>query len=196
MEVIAMRTVNQTNIAALLLLIPWLAALGQDNHVDPNKITLPTYPHGWYAGGGFAFTDGYDTSNASDQSDTGNIVTVGYRYHPFVAFEAGYLTDSNMSSTQISALLIIPFAKRWEIYVKGGLTKWSADTAPAGNDDDGSTFLGGIGLGLTFWEHWHTRIEYQSFNLDTCEDFNPCSRPDPGTFDSLLVELHYRFEPN
>ena len=193
-----MNTANRTVIAILVLLLPCLAALGQDKdkHEDPDKIILPPYPHGWYAGGGFAFTDGYDTANASDQSDTGSIITVGYRYHPLVALEAGYLTDSNMKSGQISALVIIPFANRWETYARLGYTKWSADTAPLGNDDDGSNLVAGIGLGLTFWEHWHTRIEYQAFDLDTCEDFSPCSRPDPGSFDSLLVELHYRFGTN
>jgi opacity protein-like surface antigen len=178
----------------LMLLLPVLgmAALAEENPPKESIISAANL-HGWYAGAGYATTDGFDSQNTGGQSDNGFIVNGGYRFNHFLAVEAGYLQDSNIKSGQLSGLFILPFLQRWEVYAKVGWSRWNADTAPPGNDDDRDTFLGGVGAGVTFGKHWHARLEYQAFNLDTCADFNPCSRPDPGSFDSILAELHYRF---
>jgi hypothetical protein len=180
------------HLPVLLMLVLGTAASAEEQPQKPSTISGPNL-RGWYAGAGYATTEGFDSPNASGQSDNGFILSTGYRFLRFVAAEAGYLQDGNMKSGQLSAVLILPFLNRWEAYAKIGWTRWKADIAPPGNDNDGDTFLGGVGVGVTFGKHWHTRLEYQAFNLDTCTDFNPCSRPDPGSFDSILLELHYRF---
>ncbi|MDP6674010.1 MAG: porin family protein [Gammaproteobacteria bacterium] len=176
----------------LLLLVLGLQALAEENQ-QKQSIFTDADLRGWYAGGGYAITDGYDSPNASDQSDNGYIINAGYRFTNFVAIETGYLQDNNFSSTQLSGIFVLPFLKRWEAYAKLGWSFWEADTAPPGTKDDDDTFIAGAGLGLTVWDHWHFRLEYQAINLRECDYFSPCPGPDPGTFDSFIVELHYRF---
>ncbi len=149
--------------------------------------------HGWYAGGGFAITNGFDSPNASDQNDTGYIINTGYRFAKFFAVEAGRLQDSNFSSTQLSGVFIFPFLERWEAYAKIGGSLWKADIAPPGTDDKDNTFMAGAGIGVTLQDHWHIRLEYQAINLRECDYFTACPATDPGTFDSFIVELQYRF---
>jgi hypothetical protein len=179
-------------IAMLLLLVLGTAAFA-DETAQKKSVHDDSNIRGWYAGAGYAITDGFDSPNAGSQSDTGYIVSAGFRFIRYVAAEVGYLRDGNMKSGQLSAVFILPFMHRWEVYAKTGWSIWKAETAPPGNDADGDTFFGGVGVGVTFGNHWHTRLEYQAFNLDTCSDFNPCGRPDPGSFDSILIEMHYRF---
>ncbi|MGI9328684.1 MAG: outer membrane beta-barrel protein [Pseudomonadales bacterium] len=113
---------------------------------------------GLYLGGGYTsnnifWTDasGYGDSSERGNSDSGFIITGGYRIGPFLAVELGYLdggapTFSNVLRTnqngiinivnidltqetkalQLSGLLLVPLGKRWEVYVKAGAAYWDA----------------------------------------------------------------------
>jgi hypothetical protein len=177
----------------MLLLLVFSVNVLADQPPTSQSILTEADLRGWYAGGGFAVTDGYDSPDTTDQSDSGYIINAGYRFTKFIAAEAGYLQDGNFSSAQLSGVFVAPLFDRWEAYAKIGWSLWEADTVPPGvkGDDDG--FLAGVGLGVTVWTHWHFRLEYQAVNLRECGYFESCPGADPGTLDSFNAELHYRF---
>lgn len=115
---------------------------------------------GWYLGGGPAlnnvFTNediGLYGSSERGSSDTGFVVTGGYRINRYVAVEAAYVdgaaprfesisipagnpngipvaTDITQETEAIEASVvgILPFLKIWEIYAKGGIASWDASS--------------------------------------------------------------------
>jgi hypothetical protein len=183
---------SKRHLPMLLLLVLGIDALAEQS-LNKQSIVTDADLRGWYAGGGYVLTDGFDSQNATAQSDSGYVINAGYRFMKFVAAEAGYLQDSNFSSAQFSGVFIVPFLERWEAYAKIGWSLWEADTAPAGVKDDDDGLLAGVGLGVTVWNRWHFRLEYQAVNLQECSYYESCSGPDPGTLDSFAAELHYRF---
>jgi opacity protein-like surface antigen len=110
------------------------------------------------------------------------------------------LVDLDIQSTQLSALAILPFASVWEAYVRLGVAYWTADAdqwligGAEGDiyertvDDEGTTFVFGIGLGASPIPNWHIRLEYQSYSIE--EDLLLVN--DDATLDSFVLELQYR----
>lgn len=189
---------------------------------------------GWYLGGGLAvnnvFTNednGLYGSSERGDSDTGFIVNGGYRFNRYFAAEFGYLdggsprfesisvvpdepgpvfTDvvQQTEAWQASIVGILPFARIWEIYAKGGVAFWDATaqqvltplTGPPSTerqvDRDGTDFLVGIGFGVSIRKHLHLRFEAQAFRTD--DDLLVVGLDDrEARFDSFTAELHWRF---
>ena len=175
-----------------------------------------------------SFEDDYWYSDTeSGDSDSSTIVFAGYRFHRHVAVEASYLdaegtgfddslvyipelldvyntdADLDFSATQLSVVGILPFARIWEVYLRGGLAFWEAEGeqrltpsfgGPVVNrsvDDDGTGLLFGIGGGLTLPGNLHLRLELQVFDID--EDVLAAAEADGATLDTILLDLQYRF---
>jgi len=96
---------------------------------------------------------------------------------------------------------LLPFAQRYEVYLKLGAGFWDAETDQRldqsfGDDvvtrqvsDSGTGFFGGVGFGVTFAKTLHVRLELQSTTID--EDVLN-ARDDAGV-DAMLLEVQYRF---
>ena len=155
----------------------------------------------------------------------GYSVHAGYRVNPWVGLEVGYVapgsirwkenfvympefngyynnrTNFDVSVTEISGLLILPFADNWEVYLRLGAGIWDSTSEqrlddPYGDytirrsfDDSGTGFLAGIGGGVTLGDAWHVRLDLQTLTID--ED--ALDAQDDTSLDSLLLEVQYRF---
>jgi len=113
--------------------------------------------HFWYAGGGPALgnvfaVESYGLAETSERgsSDTGFVLTAGYRWSRYLAMEVGYLDGGSPDfdsiepypddtsplfeariSQDTSAFLgsvvgILPFWERWELYIRAGVAFWDA----------------------------------------------------------------------
>ncbi|MGI9341882.1 MAG: porin family protein [Gammaproteobacteria bacterium] len=156
-------------------------------------------------------------------SDYGFTISAGYRFNPIISVELSYLdggmpefnasafgsrvdADVDLTAWQFAGIGTLPFGTRWELYLKLGLSAWDANsdqvltpvTGPVQfrrEDRSGIGVLIGVGLGVTIVENLFARLEYQTFGIDdellaldvidTIED--------DASFDSLNLELHYRF---
>jgi opacity protein-like surface antigen len=157
--------------------------------------------------------------------DYGYTMHAGWRIHPYVALEANYLETGNIrwdedlvympefndfynnrvdftaKVTELSVLGLLPFAGRWEVYLRLGAGFWDGESAQYldqsfGNDvvtrqvsDDGTGFLGGIGLGVTLAKSLHLRLEFQTLTIDK----DVLNARDDTSLDSVLFEMQYRF---
>lgn len=157
--------------------------------------------------------------------DYGWNLHAGVRLHDFVALEAAFIetgsirwdqnlvyfpefndfynnrVDFSAQITQLSAVGILPFAQRYELYLKLGAGFWDAESSQRldqsfGDDvvnrsvsDSGTGFFAGLGVGVTFAKSWHVRFELQSTTID--EDVLN-ARNDAGV-DAMLLEVQYRF---
>ena len=111
--------------------------------------------------------------------------------------------DLDVSAAQLSVLGILPFAQIWEVYLRGGLAFWDAEAeqrltpsfggVPVSRsvDDDGTGFLFGLGVGVTLFERFHVRLEYQTFEIE--EDLLADEQLDAASLDTLSLDLQYRF---
>jgi hypothetical protein len=61
--------------------------------------------------------------------------------------------------------------------------------ACVGDDDEGTSFLFGIGIGASPTPAWHLRLEFQSFPIE--EELLVASSDT--TVDTFLLEARYRF---
>jgi hypothetical protein len=153
-------------------------------------------------------------------------VHAGYRFNQFVAAEANYFDTGTIrweenlvyipecqdycnnhveftaQVAQLSVLGILPFAQRWEGYLRLGTSFWNGESrqrlddpfSPAvivarEVDDSGVGILFGLGIGVRLAQAWHARLDFQFFTID--EDVLNAS--DDTTLDSVLLELQYRF---
>jgi hypothetical protein len=166
----------------------------------------------------------YDYYEEGD-GDYGYNLHAGWRLHDFVALEVGYLdtgtirwdenlvyfpefndyynnrVDFTAEIAQIAVVGILPFAERYEVYLKLGAGLWDAESIQRldqsfGADvvnrqvsDSGTGFFGGVGFGVTFANALHVRFELQSTTID--EDVLN-ARNDAGV-DAMLLEVQYRF---
>lgn len=166
----------------------------------------------------------YDYYEDGD-GDYGYNLHAGWRVHDYVALEAGYVdsgsirwqedlvyfpefndyynnrVDFTARIAQVSVLGILPFAQRWEVYLRLGAGFWDAESDQRldqsfGTDlvnrsvsDSGTGFLGGVGLGVTFAKTLHVRFEFQSTTID--EDI--LNARNDASVDSMLLEVQYRF---
>jgi hypothetical protein len=109
--------------------------------------------------------------------------------------------DFSAKVPELSVLGILPFAQRWEVYARGGLAAWDAtsdqkltdlktgEVIYRESDDDGLDFLFGIGIGVTFLESFHTRLEYQAVWIDG----DALNVDSDTSLDTLMLDLQYRF---
>lgn len=170
--------------------------------------------------------DYWYSDTESGDGDTATSAFVGYRFHRFVAVEAAYLDsgtpgwdeqlvyvpqlqdyyntdiDFDVTSSQLSVLGILPLARIWEVYLRGGLAFWEADGArrfipsfggPAVGDavdESGTGLLLGVGGGVTLLPGLHLRLEFQFFDVD--DDIYAID-DDSASIDTILVDLQYRF---
>lgn len=162
----------------------------------------------------------------SGDGDTSLSVFAGYRFNRYLAAEVGwfdagsmgwdqslvyvpdlldvYNTDVDLEVTTLNATVIgiLPFARIWEAYIRGGAAFYDASadqrltpsfggvTVERSVDDSGADFLFGIGIGLTLFERAHVRLEFQSFFID--EDLIAVEE-DTASVDTFLLDVQYRF---
>lgn len=110
------------------------------------------------------------------------------------------LVELDIQAIQLSGLAMLPFSNIWEVYLRGGLAYWTADAqqwligGADGEvytrevDDEGTSFLIGLGLGASPAPNWTIRVEYQSYWLE--EDLLLVDSD--VSMDTLLLELQYR----
>lgn len=160
------------------------------------------------------------------EEDTGYGIHAGYRVNRYFAVEAVYLEAGSLgwqesfvyvpdlngiynndvqldySAGELLASGVLPFAKRWELYLKGGIAFWEAqsrqrlfdvvtgETIARTVDGDDQDFVFAIGLGVSFARAWHLRMEFSSIMLD-----ETLLNADDGdaTVDVLTLEMQYRF---
>jgi hypothetical protein len=103
-------------------------------------------------------------------------------------------------AAQLSGLAILPFASVWEVYARLGISYWWADADQAvypyagefyytrSQEDEGTSFLFGIGVGASPAPDWNVRFEYQSFPVD--EDL--LVEDSDTTVDTFLLQIQYR----
>ncbi len=175
-----------------------------------------------------SFEDDYWYSDTeSGDSATSTLAFAGYRFNPYVAVETSYLdaqdtgwsgslvyvpdlldfyntdADLDFSASQLAVIGILPFARIWEVYLRGGLAFWDADgeqrlTPSFGGaavnrvvDDSGTGLLVGLGGGVTLPGNFHLRLELQVFDID--EDVLAAADADGATLDTFVLDLQYRF---
>lgn len=161
----------------------------------------------------------------SGDSDTSLSLFAGYRFNRYLAAEVGwfdggtmgwdqslvyvpdlldvYNTDVDLEVTAVNATVIgiLPFARVWDAYIRGGAAYYDADadqrltpsfggpTVVRSVDDSGADFLFGIGIGVTLFERAHLRLEFQSFFID--EDLVAVEE-DTASVDTILLDVQYR----
>jgi opacity protein-like surface antigen len=211
-------------LAAVLILSP----LGAGAQSEPSDPVQGFYAG---AGIGDAEPTSWDTDYwysdiDSGDSDTSLSVFAGYRFNRYLAAEVGwfeggtmgwdqtlvyvpdlldvYNTDVDLEVTAVnaSAIGILPFARIWEVYLRGGLAYYDADaqqrltpsfggvTVERGVDDSSVDLLFGFGVGVTLFERAHVRLEFQSFFID--EDLLAVEE-DTASVDTILLDVQYRF---
>lgn len=171
--------------------------------------------------------DDFDFDTDYGDGDLGFIISGGYRFNPYLAAEVAYSDsgtlewdDSNIfvddlgdvydvdaridvTSWQFSALGILPFLQVWEVYARGGVVLWDADsdqtlvsrvgdpTIRRSIDDDGVDFLLGFGAGRIFRDRLLMRLEYTTHRID--DDLLELESGDDANTDMWSLQLHYRF---
>lgn len=216
------------NLATAMILILVLIPFGASAELRVPEIVRGFYA-GAGIGSAEPSTWDYDywySDLESGDSDTSLSVFAGYRFNRYLAVEAGWFDGGTMGFDQslvyvpelldvyntsvvldvtavnASAIGVLPFARIWEVYLRGGLAFYDADaeqrlTPSFGGesversiDDSDVDFLFGIGVGVTLFKRAHLRLEYQSFFID--EDLLAAD-DDSASVDTLLLDLQYRF---
>jgi opacity protein-like surface antigen len=168
----------------------------------------------------------YSSDTETGDSDTSLSVFAGYRFNRYVAAELGWFDagtmgwdqslvyvpelldvyntdiDLDVTSANVSVLGILPFARIWEGYIRGGVAFYDADAdqrlAPSFGgetvrrrvDDSGADFLFGIGIGVTAFERVRFRLEFQGFTID--DDLLALEGGD-ASVSNFLLDVQYRF---
>lgn len=162
-------------------------------------------------------------------SDPASLLFAGYRLNEHIAFDVGYLragslewrednavvtglpgiydtqTVMDTSAIQLSALGILPFARIWEVYLRGGVSWYAIDAFQEATDRyagqefvrsltmDDRGYLLGIGIGAAIVERWHVWMEYQFFDID--HELVNVDETDSATVDTVILGVDYRFGP-
>ena len=174
----------------------------------------------------------------STGDDTGFSVHAGYRHQiPFIfglgfAGEIGYVDYGTLNyaakvtdrpdlaefaevnsrfdtkAINVSGLAILPFAKRWEVYVRAGLSYWEASgkqtliTTQTGEviqqniDEDGTGVLLGVGAGVSFFSHSHIRLEFRVLDTGADDELAFPGSDKTIDIDGFALEYQYRFGDN
>lgn len=180
--------------------------------------------------GGYYYDDdycGFWGCNYYEEGDGGYGFTAhaGYRFLPYLAAEVNYIDPGDIRYNQgqvlvegfpgtykgratlditaweVSVLGILPFAERWEVYLRGGVGFWQGENdqrlvsttdgsvLSGRNDADGTDFVFGLGLGFAPAKAWLIRLEFQTLTIDGELLY---AKKDT-SLDSVLFELQYRF---
>ena len=213
------------------VLVLSLAPFGAGAQWAPAQATRPVQGFYAGAGAGAAEPTSWDNDYwysdvESGDSDTSFSVFAGYRFNRYLAAEVGwfdagtmgwnqslvyvpdlldvYNTDVDLEVTAVNATVIgiLPFARIWEAYIRGGAAFYDASadqrltpsfggaTVERSVDDSGADLLFGIGIGLTLFDRAHVRLEFQSFFID--EDLI-AAEADTASVDTFLLDVQYRF---
>jgi hypothetical protein len=163
---------------------------------------------GFYAGGGVGWSnvsvetsdDAFFPDYLTGEDDTAFELHFGYRIGRYMAAEFAYLetgpdwdetfyvpeleavyrdvVDLDVRAAELGIVGVLPFARVWEAYLKGGIAFWEADAdqtetrLPAGATttrsmhDSGTQLLIALGVGANLSPAWHLRFEAQSFGID------------------------------
>jgi opacity protein-like surface antigen len=170
---------------------------------------------------------GYGAWEAGD-SDTALLAYGGYRLTRNFALDISYFTPADLkwreegayvedlpagfydsrtslttSALQLSVVGILPFASRWEAYLKGGVSAYKSDGTQTLTDlltnevvsrtlgGSKTGFLLGMGIAVTPEDQWRFRFEYQLFYIDhALINVGPYSDP---TLDTWMFGADYRF---
>lgn len=112
--------------------------------------------------------------------------------------------DFSAEVAEASVLGIFPFLETWEVYLRLGAGFWDGKSeqrldqsfGPAvfsrRVDDSGTGLLIGMGVGVTFAEAFHVRLDLQTVGIDR----EVLNAQDDSSLDSLLLEVQYRFGAN
>ena len=115
-----------------------------------------------------------------------------------------YLLDADieLSSWQVSVLGILA-GRKWEAYVRVGLSMWNAESdqllTPLGLgpqfqrrfDRDGEDFSLGVGLGRSFGDNWQWRFDYGYFGID--DELLGVGGSESAYSDALSLQILSRF---
>lgn len=110
-------------------------------------------------------------------------------------------TDMELSSLQATVLGVLPFGNTWEVYLRAGAAFWQgegdqsliADTAVTrAVESDGSSFVLGVGGGVTLADHWHVGLDYVYYSIS--DDLMPADIANDAYTDVLTIQVLYRFE--
>jgi OOP family OmpA-OmpF porin len=109
----------------------------------------------------------------------------GYKLFRWFGLEGSYMDTGNLDETQndvrveanarvfsVSALGILPFTPRAELFAKVGAASWSAESSvtetgdPVKRETSGTDFTWGVGLAWNFAERWGLRLELEYFTFE------------------------------
>jgi hypothetical protein len=165
-------------------------------------------PSGFYAGGGVGWSnvsietnrDAFFPTYLTGEEDTALELHFGYRVGPHLATEFTYietapdwdetfyvpalnaaykdLVDLDVSAAELTIVGVLPFARVWEAYIKGGVAFWEGDAdqievrLPDGAvvtrtmEESSADLVIGLGVGANLTPAWHLRFEFQNFGID------------------------------
>jgi hypothetical protein len=188
-------------------------------------------PLGFYAGGSIggsdvsvASDDGFFQSSLTGEEDSVSELHFGYRVRrhlgaEFGYFEAGpawerfvyppqfnevyrYAAQLDVGVTQLTVVGVLPFARLWEAFAKGGVAFSQADADQTlTRMSDGATLatgrvdrshagpIVGLGVGASPTPAWHVRLEMQSFEVEG----ELLSVASPTSIDTWLLSFQYSF---
>jgi hypothetical protein len=154
---------------------------------------------GFYAGGGIGefnvdiddVDDVDSTIDRYDSDDTAWKAFVGWRANPYVAFELAYLNLGSPEDEVLPDVFVevetdgfapyivgtLPFAA-FELFAKAGYLVYDTKariSSPLGTvvvDESDEEFTWSAGLGLTLFETFNLRLEYEMFDVQNVDDAN------------------------
>lgn len=109
-------------------------------------------------------------------------------------------TDMELSSLQATMLAVMPFADAWEVYLRAGAAFWqgTANQSLIGDttvtrkvESDGTSFVLGVGGGVTLADHWHVSLDYVYYPIS--DDLMPADIANDAYTDVVTVQVLYRF---
>jgi len=195
---------------------------------EPNS-PAPWYIGGGISANNVFAVEGFGRAESSERgnSDAGFVLVGGYSWNRYVDFEINYIEggsptfntliseacpgtppcfiDVVQETKAVSAGIVgsLPFARIWEVYIKGGAAFWDAssvqvfsplDQAPSTEsriDRSGTDFMLAVGVGLMVGDRSRLRLEYQAFRTD-----DRLLNVDSGRearFDLVALALHWFF---
>lgn len=142
----------------------------------------------FYVGGAVGQTsfDVADEAASFKVDDWGFKVFGGYRLFRYLAIEAAYMDAGTLDETQgdlriqaeaqaftASALGILAFTPRFELFARAGLNAWNSESiltengTPENRDTSGTDFFWGFGLAYDFTERFGVRLELEYFTFES-----------------------------
>lgn len=165
-------------------------------------------PAGFYAGGGVGLSnvsietnrDAFFPNYLTGEEDTALELHFGYRVGPHMATEFAYIETGpdwdetfyvpelnaaykdvvalDVRAAELMVVGVLPFARVWEAYIKGGVAFWQGDAdqsevrLPDGAavtramEESSADLVVGLGVGANLTPSWHLRFEFQTFGID------------------------------